>query len=426
MKLLQIERPSASLPAELFASSDSAGYRQQRYSNELVFYVHIPFCTSKCHFCMWVSRVPAGELVHNSHQYEAYVQSVIKEIEGHAARGLYRGRKVRSIYFGGGTPSVLSGDQLVRILKTIEANVEKSAEFEAITVEVSPQTLDLEKMCQLREAGFNRISMGVQLFSDRLLKSQARGHTVAQAIDSYYLLRQAGFNNINLDFMLGLPDTTTQEWEETIQTALQLYSEHLSLYIFVPAASTVSGKQIQKGITSLGDDETLVEQHLWAAQQLTSHGYLQYTQQLFEREGKRAFTDESCFRMTEELIGHGAGAYSTINGIFFGHSNNLNRYMSKPTQFDYSFHLATSAATLRSQLSLMMFTPPGIDYEIFKHRIGQDFATVRRNLPEIDAYATQLENSYGVISDEHGMRYPNFEIATRAAVVQRLRKGKNL
>jgi oxygen-independent coproporphyrinogen-3 oxidase len=418
MSLIQVARPATSTLATLRANPLSPANSQQ-YSKELVFYTHVPFCTSKCHFCFWVVRVAPKDLVHNQNQFETYTQGLLAEIEGHAKNGLYSNRPLRSIYFGGGTPSILSGDQLSRLMKTILANTQRSPEFESATLEVSPQTIDYEKLCQVREAGFDRISMGVQVFSDRVLRSQARGHTVEQAIEAYHLARRAGFENINIDLLIGLPEVTLQEWENSISTVLQLYPNHVSIYTYRPVPSTVSGQQIIKGLSKLQEDRELIDLYLWSARQLTEHGYLQYSQQLFERDGKRCNCDESCFQLKEEWIGHGAGAKSMVNQHFFGHSTELNNYLTRPTRYDYLVAAQNHPNLLQNVLFQMLTMQPGINYGIFEHRFGISVEQAAQRFPAIQRFLTEVKENYDIVSDEQGIRYRNFTAATIAMIQRR-------
>lgn len=394
------------------------------YSSDIVFYVHVPFCASKCHFCYWVARIAPGDLTRNAERYEAYTQALIKEIENNARRGVYNGRAMKSIYLGGGTPSVLSGSQLARILKVILDNNEKCPTYESTTLEVSPAMVDLEKLTLAREAGYDRISMGVQLFSDELLRRQARGHTVQEAIDAYYTARQAGFDNINLDLMLGLPDTTRAEWETTIETALQLYPEHISMYVYLPAQSTVSGQQVTKGFAQLAEDADLIDQYMWASRRLNDAGYLQYAQHLFERQGKRCNCDESYFQLKEEWLGHGAGGTSFFNERVFGHDINVENYIADPTRYDFNTYLRNDTKQLWFFILRMLFTVPGIHYDSFEKRIGMSFAELRRRDRRMNDFLNLLEEKYQVESDEIGFRYAGFEATTRAIVEQRYHMGK--
>lgn len=394
------------------------------YSDDIVFYVHVPFCTSKCHFCYWVTKITSHDLVRRADYYEAYTTALIAEVEGRAAQGMYAGHKLKSIYFGGGTPSVLKGEQLGRVLKAVLQNHEKASDFETITTEISPQTVDLEKLTVLRESGFDRISMGVQLFSDEVLRKQGRNHSVEQAIEAYYLARQAGFENINLDLMVGLPDSTNEHWEDSIRTAIQLYPEHLSLYIYLPASSTVSGKQVSRGLAELQADTEVAEQYLWASRELSDNGYLQYSQHLFERQGKRCNCDESYFQLKEEWVGHGAGGASVFNRHSFGHSLNIDNYIANPLRYDFNSELRRSPHELWMFVLRMLFTKPGICYEAFEKRVGMDFQAVMRITPRLRDFIERIQSKYEMVSDERGLRYADFSVTTRALAEQRWYMGK--
>lgn len=215
-------------------------------------YVHVPFCAHKCLYCAFYSEVPGQGAM------DRYVKALLKEMETIAG-----GMKLDTIFFGGGTPSLLN----VRQWETIFQGMEKMglAGAREFTVECNPATIDREKADVLRNHGVNRISMGIQSFDDTFLQRLGRIHSRVQAIESFKLLRAAGFDNINLDLMFAIPGQTLDQWRATLHEAIDLGSEHLSSYEITYEEDTPLFEQLQAGQIDVDEDlacamyETLVE-----------------------------------------------------------------------------------------------------------------------------------------------------------------------
>jgi oxygen-independent coproporphyrinogen III oxidase len=206
-------------------------------------YVHVPFCARKCLYCAFYSE-PAGEELKTR-----YVRALLRELNATAP-----GPGLKTIFFGGGTPSLLSVRQWEKILQALQAHqLIGDAEF---TVECNPATVDKEKAKLLRSFGVNRISMGVQSFDDELLTRLGRIHTRRMVYDSFEILRRAGFDNINLDLMFAIPGQTCGEWKATLDEALALQSEHLSTYEVIYEEDTPLYAELQAG--NIKPDEELV------------------------------------------------------------------------------------------------------------------------------------------------------------------------
>ena len=203
-------------------------------------YVHIPFCAHKCEYCAFYSHTPSGEAVNR------YVAALIREME------LVAGElRPRTVFFGGGTPSLLNVRQWEQILKAMaRLNLLGAEEW---TVECNPATVSLDKATLLRSCGVNRISMGVQSMNEALLDRLGRIHSREMVFKSFDTLRQAGFGNINIDLMFAIPGQTMQAWRETLQEALDLDSEHLSCYEVIYEEDTPLFAQLQAGKVDVDD-----------------------------------------------------------------------------------------------------------------------------------------------------------------------------
>src|SRR6266404_1565051 len=204
-------------------------------------YVHVPFCAHKCAYCAFYSEASSGELINR------YVEALVHELEmvGPAL-------KPRTVFFGGGTPSLLNLRQWERILRAMERLGLVGAE--EWTVECNPATVSLDKARLLRSYGVNRISMGVQSLDESLLERLGRVHTREMVFKSFDLLRRAGFDNVNVDLMFGIPGQTLAIWRETLREALALGSEHLSSYEIIYEEDTPLFAQLQAGRFAVDED----------------------------------------------------------------------------------------------------------------------------------------------------------------------------
>lgn len=225
-------------------------------------YVHVPFCAHKCAYCAFYSEASSGELI------QRYVQALIREFEFVAAE-----LKPRTIFFGGGTPSLLNLRQWTQILETMERlNLTGAAEW---TVECNPATVSLDKARLLRSHGVNRISMGVQSFDDALLDRLGRIHSREMVFKSFDTLRAAGFDNINLDLMFAIPGQTLAVWGQTLDEALALGSEHLSSYEVIYEDDTPLFAQLQAGEFEV-DEELACAMYEELVRRAEAAGFQQY------------------------------------------------------------------------------------------------------------------------------------------------------
>ena len=201
-------------------------------------YIHIPFCERKCPYCDFNTYAGLESL------YAKTVDALCAELS--RWQEPLRTRKLRTIFFGGGTPSILSVAQLAQLMQTIRENFEFEDDCE-ITSEVNPGAVDRDKFGGLQELGFNRLSMGVQSFQQHELLFLGRIHSVEDVEDAYHAARQAGFSNINLDFIFGLPGQTPKLWRNSIERALALEPEHLSLYSLIVEPGTPLFRWVETG-----------------------------------------------------------------------------------------------------------------------------------------------------------------------------------
>jgi len=228
-------------------------------------YVHIPFCSSRCSYCDFATGLYQGELA------EAYVRAVIQEIRS----SHHAGHKVDTIYFGGGTPSLLEPAQLDRILSTLFEHFEIDATPE-ITLEINPGSVTSEKLREFRRLGINRASFGAQTFDDAELAKLGRSHTSADTLRTFADLRSSGFANVSFDLIAGLPGQTLAGWQRNIKQALELQPEHLSFYLLEVHSGTPLAEHIRRGLQPVPDDDLAGVMYRWMLDKASEAGYEHY------------------------------------------------------------------------------------------------------------------------------------------------------
>jgi oxygen-independent coproporphyrinogen-3 oxidase len=236
--------------------------------SEIALFVFIPFCKIKCTYCDF------NVYAHLARWREPYANAVAREIRNSKLE-IQNPHPARSIYFGGGTPSLMPVASVGKILCACEQSYSLIPDPE-ITLEANPGNVDADKLRALRSLGVNRLSIGAQSFDDATLRRLNRGHTVADAVATYDLARRVGFHNISLDFIYGLPWQTLDDWRATLERAIALAPEHLSLYALKLEDGTGLAHQIARGKYPMPDDDLAVEMYELAEERVDAAGYEQY------------------------------------------------------------------------------------------------------------------------------------------------------
>jgi len=276
-------------------------------------FVFIPFCKIKCTYCDF------NTYAHLSRWMEPYADAVVREIEKWRLE-VRDWSAVQSVYLGGGTPSLLPIAAIEKILFACQSLISGSSPALEITLEANPGTLDEAKLRALRALGVNRLSIGAQAFDDAMLRRLNRGHTVADTLETYAGARRAGFDNINLDLIYGLPLQTLDDWRATLARAVALAPEHLSLYALKVEEGTGLAHQIARGKYPAPDDDLMATMYEMAEEYLDAAGYAQYeisnwALQLAIRnlQSRHNLT----YWRNEPYLGFGAGAHSFFGGERF-------------------------------------------------------------------------------------------------------------
>jgi oxygen-independent coproporphyrinogen-3 oxidase len=276
-------------------------------------YIHIPFCSRKCLFCSFVIAV--GQ----EHRREEYVKALRAEM------GHYAGRRIKTIYFGGGTPSMLDENHFDILMGAIKKNFLFQDDIE-ITIEANPESINHQKAKFLKDKGFNRVSLGVQSMNDRYLRFLGRNHDTSKAQEAFSILREGGFTNINLDLMYAFPGQTKEELEEDVRAISSMGSEHLSLYtLTIEPNSRFYATQMK-----LDDDEKLAEQYTLIARILKERGFNQYEISNFAKSGFESIHNRNYWR-GHPYIGVGVGAHGFTGRRRYWNTPNLHNYIQRIT-----------------------------------------------------------------------------------------------
>ena len=262
-------------------------------------YIHIPFCKKRCTYCDFYTEV-APKLI------PTLVDSIVKEL--YIRKDYLQNEPIHTIYFGGGTPSILSKAQFLKIFETIYSiySVNKDAE---ITFEANPDDLTMEFLNSIRTLAFNRISIGIQSFDDEDLKMINRRHSAKQAIDAVKNSQNVGFNNISIDLIYGLPFQTLEKWEKQLNTALNLQIQHVSAYGLTYEEATELWKQRENGKVKSVDDETMNEMYLLLVKKMKENGFEAYEISNFATQGFRSSHNSSYWKQ-DSYLGIGPSAHS--------------------------------------------------------------------------------------------------------------------
>lgn len=266
-------------------------------------YIHIPFCKRRCIYCDFFSST-------QNEKKKQYVQAVCRELE--LRKDYLKGEEIETIYLGGGTPSQLSKEELEEIFTYIYKVYTVNADAE-ITLESNPDDLTSEYVTMLRQLPINRISMGIQTFQEETLKILHRRHTASQAIEAFQRCREAGFQNISIDLMYGLPGESLSDWEEDLQQAIRLHPEHISAYHLIYEEGTVLWNLREQHQVEEADEELSVMFFRTLIDRLTEAGYQHYEISNFCRPGLHS-RHNSSYWTGKNYLGCGPSAHS-YNGI---------------------------------------------------------------------------------------------------------------
>jgi oxygen-independent coproporphyrinogen-3 oxidase len=349
-------------------------------------YVHIPFCQSKCSYCDFNSYAGLESLV------EPYVSALLAEMA--LWREATQHMRAATVFLGGGTPSVLPLAEVERITTALHQRFRLTGDAE-VSFEANPGTVDSPYLQALRSLGVNRLSLGVQSFHDDELATLGRIHTAAEAREAYHTARRAGFDNVNLDLIYGLPRQTMTAWQDTLREATALRPDHLSLYTLTVEKGTPLADDVAHGRLPPPDADLAADMYLWAEDALAAAGYQHY------EISNWALPDRQCrhnlaYWLNEPYLGLGAGAHSCFGGFRFANVKDPRRYIplvKENAQGDgraadglapflaglrhvASAEQVTAARAMAETVVLGLRLTEGLPLRDFRRRFGQELMSV--------------------------------------------------
>ena len=288
-------------------------------NKELGIYIHIPFCKRKCNYCDFISYTNKCDKI------EDYINCLEKEIN----KFDFSKYNVTTIYIGGGTPSYINSKYIKQIMNTIYKKLElekKKLKDIEITIEVNPGTVTKQKLQDYKNAGINRLSIGLQVVQDRLLKLLGRIHTFDDFINTYNIAKEVGIDNINVDLMFGLPNQSIKDLKESLNKIIKLNPNHISTYSLIVEEGTKIFTQIENNELQLPDEELERNMYWYVKNTLELNKYNHYEISNFSKKGKESKHNMNCWNQGE-YIGFGIAAHSYLNNIRFSNTNNLEEYI---------------------------------------------------------------------------------------------------
>lgn len=356
-------------------------------------YIHIPFCHQICNYCDF------NKVFFKNQPVDEYIEAVGKEIELVVKEMPEQFQKIETVFLGGGTPTALSALQLERLLQLIceKLPMDHVVEF---TSEANPDELTTEKLKALINGGVNRLSMGVQSFDEELLKKLGRTHSNNHVYETIQKAKEVGFQNISIDLMYGLPGQTLEQWEDTLEKALQLNLPHYSAYSLIVEPKTVFYIQYSKGKLSLPTEDSEAEMYGLLMDKMKAKGINQYEISNFASQGFESIHNK-IYWDNDEYAGFGAGAHGYLNGQRYSNHGPIKKYLesvesgNRPTVRE---HMVTSSEKCEEHMFLGLRKNEGLTFKEFEMRF---------QIPMYDRYGDiiqQLTRQGLLIADEIGIR----------------------
>lgn len=327
-------------------------------------YFHIPFCLKKCDYCDFCSFPALGE-----EQRSLYVSALITEMEGYAEGA--KGAVFDTVFFGGGTPTLLAEGELSRILDAAYRlfTIENGAE---VTAEANPATASKEKLTAMRRMGFNRMSVGVQSFSDTELSALGRVHSAADAHRFLDIVSASGFDNVNIDLMYGIPGQTAESWRKTLCEAVRLSPAHISAYSLILEEGTPLAEKKDTLVLPNEEEENAFD--LYLKETLSQNGYRHYEISNYAREGRECRHNLHYWR-NEPYLGFGVSAYSFFGGERYGNGRSFSAYLANPMGQIADREKVEGDALAYEWLMLRFRLAEGVPLGAYRETFGVDLLT---------------------------------------------------
>jgi len=330
---------------------------------ELGIYIHIPFCKQKCYYCDFISFANKNE------KQEQYIKAIKKEIDTYE----FEKYNVTTIYIGGGTPSYIESKYIVELIEKLKSkltNNETKFDKIEITIEVNPGAVTKQKLQDFKSCGINRLSIGLQTTNNNLLKQIGRIHTYEEFLETYNMAKEVGFENINVDLMLGLPNQTIKDLKDSLEKVIRLGATHISVYSLIVEEGTVISKLLDEEKIELPSEETEREMYWYVKNTLELNGYKHYEISNFAKENKYSKHNMNCWKQ-EEYIGLGVAAHSYLNDTRFSNANNIEDYINNVENKEIE-EVQTLEDKQNEFMLLGLRMLDGVDIASFKQKFGQN------------------------------------------------------
>ena len=376
---------------------------------QIGLYIHIPFCKQKCSYCDFCSYANKESFI------KRYIQCVLKEIieVGNNNKIDFENGKddlflVKTIYIGGGTPSLIDSKYIVQIIEDIKLNFEIDEKAE-ITIEVNPGTVTLEKLEDYKRAGINRLSIGLQSTHEHLLKEIGRIHTYLDFLDTFRFAREAGFENINVDLMIGIPNQTLEEVKDSIEEIVSMEPEHISVYSLILEENTPLFKKVEEGLELPNED--LERKMYWAVKQtLEQNNYIHYEISNFAKKGYESKHNMGYWQDVPYL-GLGVAAHSYLAGQRYAASTDIASYIAGVRTGEFALaqeEAADRKTSMEEFCFLALRTAQGIDKKRFAQKFNCSIQSVYADvIANMKAKKLLFEIDNSIALTELGMKYGN-------------------
>ncbi|MGN0183815.1 MAG: radical SAM family heme chaperone HemW [Aristaeellaceae bacterium] len=349
----------------------------------LAIYIHVPFCARKCAYCDFASFAGREDA------WEDYFAALRAEMDAWADR--LRAYEARSVFFGGGTPSLVPAAYIANALNHLRRMLPFAPDCE-ITLEANPGTLTAEKLETYRRAGVSRLSIGVQSFDAALLRNLGRIHTPEQAVEAVRMAADTGFTNLSIDLMYALPGQSMEQWSDTLAQAVSLPVKHISAYSLIVEPGTGMERRVECGEANIPDDDLVNEMQRMAVQRLAEHGLARYEISNFAVPGYES-RHNLTYWQDGDYLGLGSAAHSLVENERFSNPPELERYLAGERMCERT--LRSLRDHREEVLMLSTRTLRGLDLARWRAEFGEDFeSTHARQLNKLE--------SYGLIEIEGG------------------------
>lgn len=375
---------------------------------ELELYIHIPFCVKKCAYCDFLSSVQ------NEESREKYVNALVREIKEY--RHLQAQYVVSTIFIGGGTPSILSSNQIRRIFEALHCTFKFVKDTE-ITIEANPGTVTKEKLDLYRACGINRISFGLQTTNNEELRLLGRIHTYEEFLESYSLARSCGFTNINVDLISAIPKQTVSSWEETLLNVVALNPEHISAYSLIVEEGTPFASIYGEGAPKEGDLPSEEEErniYYQTKNLLKEAGYQHYEISNYAKEGK-ACRHNMGYWKRKDYLGIGLGAASFFEETRYHNTSDFTYYLDnseKPEQIHQDIQVLSTEEQMEEFMFLGLRMVEGVSKKEFEQCFGRSIEECyEKQLKKLQKEELLEITDDRIILTEHGIDVSNYVLS---------------